>query len=242
MGVKFARLLATGALLGAVSGGITGFLGRLAMRLLAVTSPNSAQRRLTDDLARVGEITPQGTLFLVLFTAVLGSVGGLVYLLVRRVLPEGVYARMASFGVLTAAVGGAVLVHDHPSFDYTVLQPTWLAVTLFICVPTGFGAVTALLVETLDRPGGLLRRVPSAIVIAIGAAVLIPTIALTAVPIAVAFLVALNARLRALWASRAVTVIGYVAYAVLVLWGVYGLAADIVSLATDRPSEAPLNI
>ena len=52
---ELARTMGGGALLGALSGLLVGgVLGRLAMRLLAVTSPAAAQGRLTDDQALVG--------------------------------------------------------------------------------------------------------------------------------------------------------------------------------------------
>ena len=70
----------------------------------------------------------------------------------RRILPTSRLGRVAGFALLTGAVGGALLVHDHPSFDYTVLQPTWLAVLLFVLVPTCWGALTASLVELLAPP------------------------------------------------------------------------------------------
>ena len=212
------------------------------MRLLAVTSPTLAQNRMTDDLARVGEITVPGTVFLVTLTAVLGAVGGLVYLLVRRILPEGLLPRLAGFGILTGTAGGALLVHDHPSFDYTILQPTWLAVALFILLPAGYGVLTAVLIEAMDRQDGLLRRAPTAAVIVAGVVVCLPTLLFTAVPIAVALVVSMNDRLRQLWASRPVTVLGYVIYAALVFWGAYGLIADVVSLIRDTPSNAPLTL
>jgi hypothetical protein len=147
------RQLVAVALLGALAGGVTGLLGRLAMRVLALTSPPIAQGRLTDDLARVGEFTLSGTIVLVLFCAVVGAVVALTYPLVRRLLPARSRVRVLGFAILTGSVGGAILVHDHPSFDYTILQPTWLAVALFICVPAAYGAMTAALIERTVSPG-----------------------------------------------------------------------------------------
>ena len=156
MGWKLARQLAIIALLGAVAGGLTGLLGRLAMRLLAVTSPPIAQGRLTDDLARVGEITVAGTAFIVVLCAVVGAFVALGYPLVRLVLPLTLAARIVGFAVLTGLVGGSILVHDDPSFDYTILEPAGLAVTLFICVPAAYGAMAAVLIERYAPAGGAL--------------------------------------------------------------------------------------
>ena len=119
--------------------------------------------------------------------------------------------RCASAGaaLFTGAVGGALLVHDHPSFDYSILQPTWLAVTLFLAVP-----------GHLRRSARVPRRVPS------------PRRTRRVSP----------ARSSRLWHGRAVTVAGTAAYWAFVAWGVYNIGADVVSLASDAASGAPLTI
>jgi hypothetical protein len=137
-----------------LAGGIAAFLAggvaaRLAMRLLALTSPDIAQGRLTDDAARVGQFTITGSLSLAAALSMAGAFLGPVYLLVRRVLPDSRAKRIAGYALLTGTVGGALLVHDHPSFDYTILQPAWLAVTVFVLVPASYGALTALVVERM---------------------------------------------------------------------------------------------
>jgi hypothetical protein len=141
----------------AIAGGVSGFLaggigGRLAMRLLALTSPDIAQGRLTDDAARVGAFTLGGSFGLALALGMAGAILGMGYLLVRRVLPESRTARIARTTLLTASVGGAVLIHDHPSFDYSILAPAWLAVVLFIGIPGLYGAALAFLVERYVAP------------------------------------------------------------------------------------------
>jgi len=241
-----ARTLARTLAGGAVCGGLTGFLvggvlGRLAMRLLAATSPADAQGRITDDQALVGEITLGGTLGLALFAALAGAVGGLVFLWVRRVLPPSRRARVLGFGLFTGTVGGALFVHDHPSFDYTVLTPTWLAVLLFVALPLLFGLAVAALIETVDRPGGLLRRAPAWGVIAVGLLLVAPALPLVAPFVLAAFVITLVPALRGLWDSHAVTVAGSALLVALVLWGAYGLVVDVVSVATDTPATAPLN-
>jgi uncharacterized membrane protein len=151
-----ASALRTGAvtvLAGGASGLVAGgILGRLGMRLLALTSPDVAQGRLTDDAARVGRFTLGGSLTLALALAMAGAVLGLAYLLLRRVLPASRSQRIAGSALLAGAVGGSLLIHDHPSFDYSILQPTWLAVLLFIAVPATYGALLAYLVESFAEP------------------------------------------------------------------------------------------
>jgi hypothetical protein len=148
------RSLAAAVFAAAVSGLLVGgVIGRLGMRLLALTSPEIAQGRLTDDAARVGQFTLSGSLFLAVSLAVgTGLVIGPVYLVTRRALPSSRRGRVAGFALLTGAVGGALFVHDHPSFDYSILAPAWLAVAIFVLVPALAGAVTALLTEVLAPP------------------------------------------------------------------------------------------
>ena len=57
----------------------------------------------------------------------------------------------------------------------------------------------------------------------------------------VAFAVVMVPSARRAWNSLAVTVAGKVLYMILVLWGVYGLIADCVSIANDQPSHLPFN-
>lgn len=143
-----------------LAAGISGFvvggvLGRGAMRILALTSPSIAQGRLTDDAARVGQFTLSGSLGLAIAIG-FGSalIVGPAYLLARRILPGSRWGRVGGMALATGAVGGAVLVHDHPSFDYTILQPTWLAVALFLAIPAGVGALSAYLTERLAPSAG----------------------------------------------------------------------------------------
>ncbi len=237
-----ARTMGGGAVLGALSGLLVGgVLGRLAMRLLAVTSPISAQGRMTDDQALVGTISLSGTLGLAFVTTIAGALAGLIYLWVRRVLPPSRGGRVAGFGLFTGSVGGALFVHDHPSFDYTVLTPTWLAVLLFLALPLLYGLLVSWLVETLDRPGGWLRRRPAWSVTALGVLVAVPVLPLAAPGVLAAFVIARSSRLRSFWDSRPVTVAGVALFGLLVLWGGYGIVVDVVSVATDTPATAPFN-
>ncbi len=149
-----ARSLMAAVLAAGVSGLLVGgVLGRLGMRLLALTSPEIAQGRLTDDAARVGQFTLGGSVTLAIALAV-GSalVVGPAYLLARRALPPSRLGRVAGFALLTGAIGGALFVHDHPSFDYSILEPVWLAIAIFILVPALAGAGTAFLTEVLAPP------------------------------------------------------------------------------------------
>ncbi len=92
--------LATGALIGGIG-------GRLAMFVLRVTSDPSLHGLKTDDGFTIGRFSGE-TLFLVLVTAALGVLGGLLYLAVRPWLPER--WRAALVGVFGGIVGGALFI------------------------------------------------------------------------------------------------------------------------------------
>lgn len=232
------RLLAVGAVAGALGGLVVGgVLGRLVMRLLAVTSGEFAAGGITDDRAVVGEITSRGTLNLALTTTLVGSLGGLVYLWVRRVLPHSRRGRVVGYACFTGALGGAFFVHDHGSFDYTTLSPAWLSVSSFVALPLLFGAVVAFLVETVSGDGGTDRGVPTVVLVVVA----LPALVLTAPFIGVALAVVLVPAAQRVWRSRAVTIAGTTLLVVLVLWGVVGIVADIISIATDRSSPLPFN-
>ena len=239
--VSLARTVSIGALSGALSGFVVGgVLGRLGMRLLAVTSPE-ARGGMTDDQALVGEITLSGTANLFLAVTSLGALAGLVYLWVRRVLPKSMRGRVLSYGLFTGSVGGALFVHDHPSFDFTQLTPDWLTVSMFVALPLLFGIATSALTEIAERPGGLGYRLPWGVLLGAALVVCNVTLILSALFISAAIAVSLVPTLRRAWQSRVVTVVGTVLFLVLVTWGLCGIVADIISIATDQPSKMPFN-
>lgn len=111
-----ARAMAVATVGGGLSGLLVGGLGgRLAMRLLAVTSPSAAHGGITDDDAIVGVVSFTGSVALALFTLQAGALGGLVLLLARRVLPGSPGARAAGSALLTGTLGGAAFVPGYAS-------------------------------------------------------------------------------------------------------------------------------
>jgi hypothetical protein len=141
-------------------------------------------------------------------------------------------------------------VHDHASFDFSRLEPQWLAVALFVALPALSGAVTATLAEHWITEVDRTRAWPRwrLVLGAAGAVLTLPILAFSPLvagaAVAAVVLAVLAARVPAVavvWRGRAVTVAGTAVLVGLVAWGVYGLAADIVSIATDVPSTAPLS-
>ena len=155
------------ALLGAAAGGIAGILvggigGRLAMLLLRFTSPGSVRGTLTDDEFEIGVVTFD-TLNLVATTWALGAIAGLFVALALRVMP-GRWAVWA-WAAPGATLGGAGLIHGD-GVDFTVLEPAWLAVLLFIVIPAAGLVLTAALVRSWERWWWVNRRRTVLVVVA----------------------------------------------------------------------------
>jgi hypothetical protein len=129
-----------GCLAGTAIGGIG---GRLAMFVLRLTSDPSLRGLKTDDDFTIG-IFSGATLFLLLVTAFLGVVGGLVYLAIRPWLPA--QARPWLFGGLTGIVGGATVIRPG-GIDFTALEPLGLAVAMFVVLPAAYGVAVSLIAE-----------------------------------------------------------------------------------------------
>lgn len=117
-----------------VAAGITiaGAGGRLAMRLVAATSPESAQGVETEAEQAVGRITAGGSVGFVIFTALLfGMASGVLYLLIRRWLPAGRLGGLV-YGLLLLVVFATridPLRADNPDFD--IVGPSGVALAVF---------------------------------------------------------------------------------------------------------------
>jgi len=122
---------------------IGGVGGRLAMFVLRLTSDPALRGLETDDGFTIG-VFSGATLFLVFLTAIAGAVGGVAYLAVRAWLPER--ARPWLFGTLTGVVGGALVIRPD-GIDFTLLEPLWLAVVMFVALPASYGVAVSLLAE-----------------------------------------------------------------------------------------------
>ncbi len=139
-----ARRVGASAIAGFAMGAIVGGLGgRLAMLVLRLTSDPSLRGLDTDDGFTIG-IVSAATMFLVVLTAVLGVLGGLAYLLARAWLPPR--RRTVVFASLAAVVGGSLVIRPG-GIDFTLLDPLWLAIALFVALPATFGAAVATLIE-----------------------------------------------------------------------------------------------
>jgi hypothetical protein len=137
--------LLVGAASGAVAGvAVGGVGGRLAMLLLRLTSPDFVLGMPSDDGFEIGVIS-RDTFQLLLATALLGGVNGVLYAVLRGSIPRRL--RLPLWVLFAAAFGGATIVHED-GVDFTLLEPALLAVALFVALPAVAAALVVLLVES----------------------------------------------------------------------------------------------
>jgi len=214
-------VLVSGNVAGALAGLIVGGVGsRLAMRVLALTSPD-AQGAITEAGEVVGEISMGGTLFLLVAGTVLGQAGGLAYIALRRWLPE--WWTGAALGLLLLAVSGRLLV-EPDNIDFVILDPAWLGITMFASLPVVFGLMVVPLQARLEpfftrpRSRGATRLVLGAglLPLALGG----PVAVVLGAVIAAGFLLARSAVVRDAWDTATVDIYGR---AILGATAIFGL-------------------
>ncbi|ABK01456.1 hypothetical protein Arth_0055 [Arthrobacter sp. FB24] len=118
--------------------------GRLAMRILAATSPASAQGRLTEAQANVGFPTIEGSIALLFFGGLpAGFAAAFIYLFIRRWLPAGRWAGPTLGVLLLLVFGASVDPLRAENIDFAIVGPGWLSVILFSALAVLHGAVVA---------------------------------------------------------------------------------------------------
>jgi hypothetical protein len=119
------------------------------MFVLRVNSSASLHGAETDDGFIIGRFSGETT-FLVGATILGGILTGLLYLLIRKWLPER--HRPLYYGAIGALIGGALFIRPD-GIDFTKLDPLALACAMFILLPALHGiAVAALIERRLTRP------------------------------------------------------------------------------------------
>ena len=212
---------------------VTGAGGRLAMRLLAVTSPE-ATGRLTEAQAIVGEITFEGTIGYLVFGALpFAFASTALYLLAAPWLPRG---RLAgpTFGLAVFIVVAPFidpLRADNVDFD--IVGPGWLSVLVFAALAVLQGAFLAAFAGRLSRSLPLMTRAnrPDTLLPLLLAVVLFPLGAVLAVGAVVTFaLPRLLPWFLAVRASRVGVIVGRILLALAVLAALPAFAAAVVSI------------
>ncbi len=169
---RHARTLAAAAAAGSLLGFVVnGWGSRLAMMLLARLNPE-VTGRISDDGFRMGQFTLADTLGLVGFGTVVGVLGGLAYLAIRGLRFGPRWFQLVALAVGPAVVVGNMLIHTD-GIDFRVLEPTVLAIALFVALPGLFALALALLVDRWDRPESRFHTGPRWVLLPLVAYVLL---------------------------------------------------------------------
>ena len=166
-------------LIGAVVGGLlaAGAGGRLAMRLLAATAGDRAQGQITEADEVVGEITVGGTIGFVVFGGLFaGLVCAVIYLLVRKWLPNGSVGGLVLGGLLLVTLGSRVepLRSNNPDFD--LVAPAWLAVSVFAALAFLHALVSVAVMARVSRSLPLFAARKSVVLAYLPLLLLVPTV------------------------------------------------------------------
>jgi hypothetical protein len=216
---------------------VTGPAVRLAMRLLAVTAGDDAQRRFTEADEIVGRVDVGGTIALIVFGGILpGLLSGGIYVLLRRLLPAGAWGGVV-FGLLHLVVAATrldPLRPDNPDFD--LVGPGWLAVLTFGLAAVAHGMAVAAFATRYSAslppaaPATQVAWIRSLVPLVLPVLLLVPFF-VVALQLAVGLVVAVvmdrvPAVMRAVRSPRIVTA-GRVALAVVALALLPGAVADV---------------
>jgi hypothetical protein len=145
---RFATVFVAGGFAGLIAGGIG---SRLAMRIAALAAPEAVQGFPTEAGARIGEITMEGTVFLIAFAGISSAlIGSAFYVLVRSWRPRRRWIRALAFGGLELVVFGTRVL-DAANADFTILGRPLLNVAVFSSLFVLHGALLVLLVEPSGR-------------------------------------------------------------------------------------------
>src|SRR5688500_17459854 len=142
----FARRVSATVLIGALAGAVVGGLGgRLAMRVLFLTTGDHVKGVISDDGFVMGRFTLADTVSLVVVAAVGGVFGAFLYLAAQPMV--------ATFGARTPlmaaafyGVFGGALIVEPEGVDFVLLEPVALAIALFVLLPALYGALVSWLV------------------------------------------------------------------------------------------------
>ncbi len=117
------------------------------MLLLRLTSSDSVRGLESDDGFTIGQFSAE-TIFLLLFTTLLGLIVGIVCIALRSQLPG---LRGAVMLVLAGGTLGAAVIVKPDGIDFTKLGPLPLACALFTIIPLAATASTLLLIGRCQR-------------------------------------------------------------------------------------------
>jgi hypothetical protein len=146
---------AGGAAAGLVWGGIG---GRIAMRVVFLTSDERVRGLTSDDGFEIGTISV-ATMFLLIVTTIFGAFAGFGIGIIRMVTSGPTWAVAIGTGLASASFVGAAIVHTD-GVDFRLLDPLWLTVGLFLLLPGLWGATVVIVTERLLR-SDLIEGLPT---------------------------------------------------------------------------------
>ena len=137
---------------GVVAGGLAGFVwggvgGRIAMRVIFLTSDESVRGFTSDDGFEIGRMSFD-SVFLVIALTFVGAFLGGGYGVLRMFLEGPLWAMCAGMAVMVGAAGGALVVNSD-GIDFRLLEPLWLAVIMFVALPALWGATVPLVTDQI---------------------------------------------------------------------------------------------
>jgi hypothetical protein len=150
------------------------------MRISASAAAPDATGLLTENGNRIGEITVQGTLGLLVFVGIFtGISGGIILALLSPWLPRARWVSGLVFGAFLFAVGGTQAL-DGSNRDFFILQPALLNALLFSALFPLYGIAAVYLADRIERRPPRLRvgwrLIAYTPALALGALVLVPTV------------------------------------------------------------------
>ena len=145
-GASGAIAAAVGAAAGLVWGGLG---GRIAMRVVFLTSNEHVRGLTSDDGFEIGTFSG-ATIVLLILTTIVGGMAGFGVGIIRMVTSGPTWAVAIGTSLAAASFAGASIVHTD-GVDFRVLDPLWLTVGLFVLIPGLWGATVVVATERLLR-------------------------------------------------------------------------------------------
>ena len=145
------RDISRGALAGLVVGVVVlGIGGRIVMRLAALIDPSSLGRR-TENGNRIGDITLEGTVVLIIFGGLLvGAAASVVWVAIQEWIPGRSWTRALLAMPIAVALTGFQLVRPE-NHDFRILGPVGPILVVLLALVAIAGLAFALVDGWLDR-------------------------------------------------------------------------------------------
>lgn len=213
---------------------VVGIGSRLAMFALRLTSPASVDGVQSDDDFTIGRFTLSGSYNLVVIGGLVGVVGAAAYQWVRPWLIGPRWFRLVTVAAAAGAVVGSMLVHAD-GIDFTLLEPMWFAVALFVALPAAFAVSIAAAVDTVERrldtvDSAVWRRCAMALVLVAFVPPVLMLLAVATVVLLPWVLVRDDPSLRTFLGRSSTAAVARIAWLAIAAVGLVALVNDIVDL------------